>query len=225
MYKFGASLIMIALGLGANLLLNKHELFFYICIGIIWLLLSHLIFYTLRVCSLPSTIQCTCKAPYTHNNFSKIKIELSKAQSFIKLFSERTRTKADMTHLLLKAIPTALSNTDYRLKESISIHKSHDISNLSDTVSLLLNIRNNSDQLITLKSINLREFENIVRECNLKETEIIKNLQNPYSQKNWQRVISVSFLKNWLRNLYYTISTLFWCDCGRLVQVSEVTSI
>lgn len=187
-----------------------------------WLVASHFIFYTLRVYSYPTSIHCTCKAPYRHNNSAKISIELSKARSFMKSFSERTRARVDLSHLIIKAIPAAFSKAYQELMNSNSTQNSPNFIHLTDTVSLLLNIRNNIDQIITLKSLKSRVFENIVRESNTKQVDLLSKMQNLTTHKAWDRNISINFFKNWFKDLWYTTSTILWCNSGGLVPVSEV---
>jgi hypothetical protein len=225
MYKIGAGFIAIAVALAAHLMITNKESLAYTLIAISWLVVSHFIFYTLRVYSFQTSIHCTCKAPYRHNNSAKISIELSNAQSFIKSFSERTRNKVDLSHLIIKAIPTAFSKACQELISSSSPHDCPHLIHLPDTVSLLVNIRNNLDQIITLKSLKSRVFENIVQESNAKEVDLLLNMQSGTPDKAWDMKISMNFFKSWFRDLCYTVSTLFWCNCGRLVPVSEVTTI
>ena len=225
MYKIGAGFIAIAAALVAHHMITNKESVSYAIIAISWLVASHFIFYTLRVYSYPTSIHCTCKVPYRHNNSAKISIELSKAQSFMKSFSERTRTKVDLSHLIIKAIPTAFSKAYQELINSNSPHHCPDFIHLPDTVSLLVNIRNNIDQIITLKSLKSRVFENIVRESNTKEVDLYSKMQSSTPDKAWDRTISMDLFKSWFKDLWYTVSTIFWCNCGRLVPVSEVTTI
>jgi hypothetical protein len=225
MYKLGAGFIAIAVVLVAHQMINNKQLVPYVIIAISWLVVSHFIFYTLRVYSYQTSIHCTCKAPYRQNNSANISIELSKAQSFMKSFSERTRTKVDLSHLIIKAIPTAFSKVYQELMSSNSPNKCPNSIHFPDTVSLILNIRNNLDQIITLKSLKSRVFENIVREINTKEVDLISKMQSFTPDTTWDRKMSMSFFKSWFKDLCYTVSTLFWCNCGRLAPVSEVTTI
>jgi hypothetical protein len=68
-------------------------------------------------------------------------------------------------------------------------------------------------------------FENIVREINTKEVDLISKMQSFTPDTTWDRKMSMSFFKSWFKDLCYTVSTLFWCNCGRLAPVSEVTTI
>lgn len=225
MYKIGAVLIAIAVALASYLIIHNKELVSYTIIAISWLVVCHFIFYRLRVYSFQTSIHCTCKAPYRHNNSAKISIELSKAQSFMKSFRERTRARVDLSHLIIKAIPTAFSKVYQERVNSNSPQECPNFIHFPDTVSLLVNIRNNLDQIITLRSLKSRVFENIVQEYNTKEVDLIMNMKSCTPDKVWDRKISINFFKSWFIDLCYTVSTLFWCNCGRLIPVSEVITI